>query len=216
VVELCILQNADFEGPGALVDWAISRGFRFQVVKAFAGENLPKNFTHLAILGTPHSVHEIDSLPWLAKEAIFVEQALIEKKHVLGICFGAQLLSHLHGGIVSPGPYTEIGWHPSSGPNFFQWHQETFTVPGDFMAFGNSLAGYPTGFAKGRTIGVSGHPEITPELIEAYIGRCWDEGWFKTEKEKGRAKFVQPPSALRASAVHIEEAYRFFDAWAAL
>ena len=216
MVDLCILQNADFEGPGALIDWAIARGHRFKVVLAYAGEKVSDSFTHLVILGTPRSVHDLASIPWLCEEAQLVRQALFEGKYILGICFGAQLLAHLHGGTVSAGPHAEIGWHPAPEVNFFQWHRETYSVPATFQAFGKSAAGYPAGFSKGRVVAITGHPEITPALIETFIERCWNESWYQAEKEKGHTRFVQPPSALRASAINPEEAFRFFDAWAIL
>src|SRR3546814_3168695 len=49
---------------------------------------------------------------WLAEEKEFIKAAIDNKKKLLGICLGAQLLANLLGAAVKPAPNKEIGWFP--------------------------------------------------------------------------------------------------------
>jgi GMP synthase-like glutamine amidotransferase len=214
VKALAILQNADFEAPGFLPAWAESAGFSVRCYCAFDGELPPAaSFSHLVVLGTPHSVQEIDAHPWLRAVRSLVEDALANDRAVLGICFGAQLLAYLFGARVEVGPYAEIGWHsfpaepwPTALPRLgsgaiFQWHREYFTLPEGCESFGATAAGYLAGFCRGpRVLGLSGHIEITPALVQDYITLCWDEETHRRDASAGAAGFRQSPAEMKAGA----------------
>ncbi len=225
--KLAILQNADFEKSGRLGAWAHSLGFGVEEFCAYKGE-LPATeyFSHLVVLGTPHSVHEIPQREWLNKESTLVARALDQGKHVLGICFGAQLLAHLLGGSVSLGAEAEIGWHRmpaqphpaqwnapgmAEGELFF-WHREIFSLPPGCQPLGSTPAGYLGGFSYGKKVlALSGHLEITEELIEEYIQLCWSD--------RNAGPYVQPPEHMRARCSEVaaaREAFArgLFTAWA--
>ncbi|RZA09719.1 MAG: hypothetical protein EOP11_00875 [Proteobacteria bacterium] len=203
---LAILQNADFESPGALPGWAEEMGFSVRTYLAYE-EGLPAlgSFSHLVVLGTPHSVHDIGQHSWLKNVQELTASAMKANRAVLGICFGAQLMAQLLGGEVAVGAEAEIGWHgftrepwPASlpraeGAKLFQWHREFFTVPAGAEALGISAAGYASGFRAGRNIAVSGHLEMTEELVELYIQRCWSEA-VRT------GPFCQGPELMRDQA----------------
>ena len=55
---------------------------------------------------------------------------------LLGICFGAQVLAHALGGVVSRAPAPEIGWvtvavdgPPVAAGPWMEWHDDVFTAP---------------------------------------------------------------------------------------
>lgn len=225
--KLAILQNADFEKSGRLTEWARALGFVVKEFRAYEGELPgPEEFTHLVVLGTPHSVHEISGIEWLRRETALVEQALRNGKHVLGVCFGAQLLALLLGGAVSVGSHAEIGWHampsdpwPSHWPapetssgQLFYWHREVFAAPASCAPLGKTAAGYVSGFWQGRKVlALAGHLEITPELVNDYIRRCWSE--------QSRGPYAQDPEEMRVSTAELASrretwARNLFTAWA--
>ena len=227
---LAILQNADFEGPGALPEWALAEGFAVRIYRAFEGE-LPEvdSFSHLVVLGTPHSVHDIPGLPWLLRERNLVRAAVAGARSVLGICFGAQLLADLFGGEVKVGDRAEIGWFPfPSAPwpagysavgqgDLFQWHREHFSLPPGCDGLGVSGAGYLAGFSRGpRVLGISGHLEITPALVDGYIACCWSDASHAEDLARGAGAFRQAPDVMRALALRdgqVDFAGRIFRAW---
>lgn len=226
-MKLLILQNSDFEKPGILLDWAKERGFAFSLVRAYGQElPAPENFTHLILLGSPHSVTEMNQLPWLKAEAEFAKAFMGEGKRVLGICLGSQIIAHLLGGKVSVGPHAEVGWHEVGGTGdlpaavLFQWHREVFSLPPGATPFGQSAATPLQGFWQGEKIlALAGHPEIEERLVKDYIDLCWDEDWYSAEAKAGRAKFIQrPEEMIREAKRRVAESrapiFAWLDRWA--
>lgn len=227
-MKLLILQNCDFEMPGVLLEWAKGRKVFFEIVRAYEQRLPAGDFSHLVLLGSPNSVTEMDRLPWLKAEAEFARVFMEEGKRVLGICLGAQVIAHLLGGKVTPGPHAEVGWHKVEGTGdlpptvLFQWHREIFSLPPGAKPFGASAATPLQGFWKGDNIlALAGHPEIDPGLVKEYIDLCWSEEWYAAEAEAGRAKFIQRPEEMILQAeLRIAESrgpiYSWLDRWAGI
>lgn len=222
--ELVIVQNAEFEGPGLLREWAEARGYRVQIVHA-QKEILPdvEEFSHLALLGSPHSVTEIHSLPWIRAEAELAASALRHGRKVLGICFGAQLLAQLLGGAVTKGENPEIGWHDfeleGKKHPLFQWHGEVFSLPRGARALGRSEATPVPAFTWERQLlAIGGHPEMDPALVESFIASSWSDEWVSRQSNRA---FIHRPDRIRAETPNLMPAarafaYSMFDRWAAL
>lgn len=220
-MKLLILQNSDFEKAGAILGWAVERKIAFELVRAYEDKIPAGDFTHLVLLGSPHSVTEMDQLPWLRAEADFARAFMDAGKHALGICLGAQILAHLLGAKVTVGPHAEVGWHrvedTGSLPSavLFQWHREIFSLPPGASAFGKSAATPLQGFWRGdRVLALAGHPEIDEVLVKDYIDRCWSEEWYATEASAGRAQFIQrPEEMIREAKLRVAESHGAIFAW---
>lgn len=100
---------------------------------------------------------------------------------VLGVCFGAQQLSTVLGGVVTKAQSPEIGWHRvspvtesahqvpealCSGP-WMQWHYDTFSVPSGATVLAESPVG-PQAMVCGRSLGVQFHPEATESIVRRW------------------------------------------------
>ena len=94
---------------------------------------------------------------------------------MLGICFGGQLLARVLGG-RSFRSESEIGWLPvrsdepslvPEGP-WFQWHFDSFTAPPGAQLIADSPVG-PQAYTIGHSLGVQFHPEVTPQIMEAWV-----------------------------------------------
>ena len=92
------------------------------------------------------------------------------------MCFGGQLLARILGGECFRGELSEVGWLPvrsldlelvAEGP-WFQWHFDTFTLPQEAKLVADSPAG-PQVFVAGRSLGLQFHPEVTPEIMNAWV-----------------------------------------------
>lgn len=117
-----------------------------------------------------------DSIPWIEKEKQLLLDAARAEVPVLGICFGGQLLARVLGGESFRGEIAEIGWLPvrsqdqalvSDGP-WFQWHFDSFTAPHGARLIADSVAG-PQAYTIGGSLGVQFHPEVTPEIMDAWV-----------------------------------------------
>jgi GMP synthase-like glutamine amidotransferase len=95
---------------------------------------------------------------------------------LIGICFGAQLLSHAFGGTVSTNSKPEIGWTRVESDNrvlgidgeWMQWHYDGFSCP----VGGEILATNPMGvqaIVVGRSLGVQFHPEANEDVVSAWV-----------------------------------------------
>lgn len=218
-MRIACLQHVPFEGPAALGVWAAARGFPVSVTRLFAQEPPPRlqSFDLLVILGGPMSVNEERLFDWLRPEKRFVQQALEQDKHVLGICLGAQLLASVLGAKVFPHVEREIGWfpvrrtpesapHPAFGalPEIFpalHWHGETFALPKGATWLAQSEGCRHQAFSVGpRILGLQFHLESTPESVEALRQNC--------PHDLAPGRFVQAAPALLHPPARFQDSHR--------
>src|SRR3989304_3844997 len=131
------LEHEPFEGLANIEVWAKNKGHTISRTLLFNNEELPdiNEFDWLFIMGGSMNIYEEEKYPWLGEEKNLIAQAIANKKIVLGICLGSQLIADVLGGKVSRNNYKEIGWFPvtlteqaSDSPIF-----DAF--PGRFFAF---------------------------------------------------------------------------------
>jgi len=146
-VRLLILQHVPFEGPAAIARWAELRGHSCSYIYCAEHPEYPalNAFDALIIMGGPMGVN--DAPPWMSAENEFIRRSIDDKKIVLGVCLGAQLIASALGASVRRNPEKEIGWftvesvmpdnlasQPFKGtlPASFaclHWHGDTFDIP---------------------------------------------------------------------------------------
>jgi GMP synthase (glutamine-hydrolysing) len=123
--------------------------------------------------------------PWLAGEMRWLEQLLAERRPVLGVCLGVQLLARAAGGAVRRLDEPEIGWievelteagvgDPVVGslPRRFPglvWHHYTYEVPEGAVELARTDR-TTQAFRLGETCwGVQFHPEVTAAQLDGWI-----------------------------------------------
>lgn len=132
----------------------------------------------LVLLGGPGSLVE-GTHAW-RKEIELVRSATARGTPVLGICFGAQLISVAMGGGVRRGQ-RRLGWYwtQSSSPDGNPaWSSgDRFYVNGDYAQPPSEAdiwsrdADGVVAFACGSAVGVQCHPEVTPAMVHAWAGQ---------------------------------------------
>jgi GMP synthase-like glutamine amidotransferase len=153
----------------------------------------PQRFDLIVLFGSRWSVYDDEAAHWVVPELDFLRSADALGVPVLGLCFGAQLLSAAHGGLVAPTDLPEIGWHRVTphateiepGP-WLQWHFDTFTVPEGAEHLAVSDAG-PQAFRLRRNLAVQFHPEADRGVIES---------WFADDVAEVQAMGVDPDELL--------------------
>jgi GMP synthase (glutamine-hydrolysing) len=134
--------------------------------------------SHFIFLGGPMSVNDEREYPYLKEEKVFIRNAVRDKKRILGICLGAQLIASAFGRDV----YTsvqETGWcqirrEPGTQSVFsvfpdtffaFQLHGETFEIPfgGKLLCSGDRVKNQA--FMYRSALGLQFHLEITDEML---------------------------------------------------
>ena len=137
---ILFIQNYATDPPHLVGEWLQELGFTFSVIKAYDGEEVPRDLSQevaaLIPLGGAMNALQDDLYPWLADEKALIRQAVEKGIPVLGICLGAQLLGTALGGKVDRLESNEIGIyeinqiHPDSifkfsgGIPTTQWHED--------------------------------------------------------------------------------------------
>lgn len=177
-----IIQH-DPTGPaGHVSNWLAARGDDQDVwlISAEEREVDPLAYDLIVALGSESAAYD-DSAPWLDLELKLLRRAFDADVPMLGICFGSQILARALGGRAMPAAQAEIGWvavtsrDPDlipAGP-WFEWHYDTFTPPPGAVLLAESPAA-PQAYMLGRTLAVQFHPEVTPEMVDAWLTKGHD------------------------------------------
>ena len=193
-LKLHYLQHVPFEDLANIETWAKGKGHKISKTQFFSGQPLPdtNEFDWLVVMGGPMNIYEEQKYPWLVDEKKFIEKAIKDRKVVLGICLGAQLIADVLGGSVYKNRYAEIGWFPVSLtgearetalfqtlPNefiTFQWHGDTFDIPpGCRKIAENDICANQAFEYNEHVVGLQFHLESSPRSIERLIRNCADE-----------------------------------------
>lgn len=172
-----VLQHEQPTPGGYVNQWLQERGAVQDVYRIDVEDREidPRDYGMIVSLGSEFPAFD-DSIPWLEEEKTLLLQATEADVPVLGICFGGQLLARVLGGESFRSDIAEIGWLPvrsqdqamvGNGP-WFQWHFDSFTLPPGADLIADSVAG-PQAFTFGRSLGVQFHPEVTTEIMDAWV-----------------------------------------------
>lgn len=200
------LQHVSFEGLGSIADWAREKRYETRAIRLFAGDSLPdtNEIDLLVVLGGPMNVDEEEMFTFLREEKRLIERIIEQKKPILGICLGAQLIAQVLGAKVYKGEQKEIGWFPvKKSPQSescfakilpttfttFHWHGDTFDLPEGAANLALSAAYQNQAFAYGdKVLGLQFHLEATPGTVRLMIENEAEEIQAETAAS---AKFVQ-------------------------
>lgn len=129
----------------------------------------------IVLMGAPWSAYDPRLQGWVLPEVEFVSRQLDLGTPILGICFGAQIMSTSLGGRVSRSRLPEYGWETivsdepaiASGP-WFQYHGDEFTLPEGATPLAYNDSGLQA-FRFGRSLAVQFHPEVTAPLLASWF-----------------------------------------------
>ncbi len=101
-------------GPGSLLECLQQLDVPLQSIRPDKGQAVPKDasdFSGVVFLGSEHSV--LDPVHWVRAELSLCKESLAQEVPVLGLGYGAQLLTMAAGGAVAPIHSPSYGWTPS-------------------------------------------------------------------------------------------------------
>ncbi len=149
----------------------------------FATPNVPVEFPNfsdfdlIVPMGAPWGAYEDERIgKWLLPELAKLKDAHNDGIPILGICFGGQLMARALGGSVARSPKAELGWYEIEsddktlippGP-WFEYHWDRWTVPNGSKEIARSEIASQA-FTFGRTLALQFHPEIDPQVLEAWL-----------------------------------------------
>jgi GMP synthase-like glutamine amidotransferase len=166
---LNLIQHHPAEGPGAIAEWARSRGITLNVFRADLGQLPPVSAAPLILLGGPY---ESGAGPaWLKTERQWLAGSLDQGAAVFAICLGAQLLALSLGGNVRRMAHTETGWTTvtfADGQTLkvLEWHEDAIDLPPAAQLLASSEVCEQQMYHVGPTrVGLQFHPEWNAESV---------------------------------------------------
>ncbi len=215
------LEHEPFESLANIEVWARKKGYGISRTLLFNNEELPQtcDFDWLVIMGGSMNIYEEEKYPWLVDEKNFIAEAIADKKTVLGVCLGSQLVADVLGGRVTRNKYKEIGWFPvtltreagnssvfSALPRkfmAFHWHGDTFEIPPGATKIAESEGCAAQAFELGRVVGLQFHLEYPNESIHLIFQNCGNE---ITE-----GKYIQKPDEIVSQNSNVVETQRLLN-----
>ena len=172
-----IVQHEEPTPPGLVSEWLDQRAAAVDILRIDVDDRVPdpRDYQLIVSLGSEFAAFD-DSIPFIRREAELLRQAAAADVPVLGLCFGGQLMARALGGQSFRAGRSEIGWLPvrtndpeliAEGP-WFQWHFDTFTLPPGARLLAETDVG-PQAYVIGRSLGLQFHPEVTPEIMDAWV-----------------------------------------------
>lgn len=141
----------------------------------------------IILLGGPISVYDADNYPYLHHEIRLTEERVLNKKPLMGICLGAQIIAKTLGAKIYAGDQgKEIGWAPitinadgmqtalrhldASQTNMMHWHGDTFDLPKGATLLASSAKYKKQAYMYGdHIIALQCHPEISNNKINLWV-----------------------------------------------
>ena len=200
-----VFQHIACEHPGFLRALMRDRGIGWDTVELDEGGAIPPlgGYDALLAFGGPMNVDEEDRFPWLINEVKAIREAADRDMPHLGFCFGAQLLAKALGAPVTRAPVPEVGVMPVTltpagradplltglPPELpvFQWHGDTFAIPGGAVHLASAPACPHQAFRHGRAYGLQFHVEVTPDMVDE---------WGKVPEYRESLERLRGPGAM--------------------
>ncbi|EPE95823.1 glutamine amidotransferase [Rhizobium grahamii] len=179
-----IVLHQERSSPGRVGQLLVEKGYRLDIRRPVLGDKLPSTLVEHAgtvVFGGPMSANDTDD--FVKTEINWLDVPLREKRPLLGICLGAQMLVRQLGGKVQANAdgSTEIGWYPlrptEKGRLLMHWprmvyhfHREGFDLPrgAELLAEGDT---YPNQAFRydGHAWGLQFHAELTRAMMHRWV-----------------------------------------------
>lgn len=167
----------------------LTLGYELQWCCPATGDPLPRidgRYQVAIVYGGVQSANDGGDRPYICREIDWIARWVSLGRPFLGICLGSQLLARALGARVKLHPLglAEVGYawvRPTPAARgfldcpqlFYEWHTEGFEVPdqAELIAVGDVFPNQAFRF-RDHVYGLQFHPEVTPEIILAWMGEA--------------------------------------------
>jgi len=183
LLPVLIVLHQETSTPGRVGNVLRALGHGLDIRRPRFGDPLPETLDGHAgavIFGGPMSANDPDE--YVRREIDWIAVPLAERRPLLGICLGAQMLAMQLGARVAPHPESrvQVGYYPvrptAAGvavcphwpDHVYHWHREGFELPAaaELLAEGSD---FPVqAFRFDHSFGLQFHPDVTYAMMH-----CW-------------------------------------------
>ncbi len=188
MLPIYIICHADCEPSAYLCTYLDKKNISYKKFNVINNDITTLDLSAIAgmiFMGGPYSVYDIH--PWLDDEIKFIQQAIEKDLLIMGVCFGAQLISKALGAKVSMAEHMETGWHeivfddsqlsgfePLKLDNtfeVFEWHEDEFSIPDGAIPIFSGHNRENQGYVYGKVLAMQFHLEMTEHLVYEWLER---------------------------------------------
>lgn len=193
-MRVLIVENYDGTGLGNVGAALAEANAEIDLYRPYLGDALPTDTTGhdaLVMFGGGQNALADDAYPYFPDLMKLIRTFTDRQQAVLGICLGSQLIARAFGGENHIGTAREFGWQtvslapeakadavlgdlPASFPTF-QWHDDTFSLPGGAVRLAGNAVAENQAFRVGRaTYGFQFHFEADQALVRQWSAKFGD------------------------------------------
>lgn len=178
---ILVVLHQENSTPGRVGQVLAAHGVSLDIRRPVIGDRLPDTLDGhrgAIVFGGPPSAN--DDEPHLKREIDWMSVPLAEKRPVLGVCLGAQMMVRHLGGTVAPHPdgLVEVGYYPLQPTGeglallphwpemIYQWHREGFDLPrgATLLATGERFPNQAFRYGE-AAYGIQFHAELTLAML---------------------------------------------------
>lgn len=196
-----IVKHACNDSLGTLLDVLDEVGLNNNQVIDIENMSLPdiRDTNMVFLMGCFDAAYN-DKIQWLAQEMQWIQNLNQANIPMMGICFGAQLLSRVLGGQVYKNHTLEHAWADvqlldeswqHKGP-WFTFHFDAFIPPKEATLLAKTDIANQA-FIINKNLGMQFHPEINPHMFDSWIDywKSTQDGLDFLHKNQDTIDFLQ-------------------------
>lgn len=188
MLPIAIICHARCEPPGYLCTFFDKRNIPYRKInileKPLTVTDLEK-FSAMIFMGGPYSVN--DDHDWIINELNLIRHAIQQDIPMMGVCFGAQMISKALGAEIKPAEKMEAGWHRITADTsllhnlhalnledsfeVFEWHEDSFSIPEGAIRIFKGSGTKNQGYIHGKILAMQFHLEVTEHMVAEWLDR---------------------------------------------
>ena len=191
MLPIYIICHADCEPGSYLCSYLDKKNILYKKINGINDEIATLDLTDvsgLIFMGGHYSVN--DKLPWITDEIKLIQSAIEKNIPLMGVCFGAQLITKALGTEVCKAEQMEAGWHDvmvdtsrlvdlpelklDKTFEVFEWHEDTFSIPDGAIPIFSGHNFENQGYLYGNVLTMQFHLEMTEHMVHEWMERYCD------------------------------------------